>query len=89
MPCWTACDINSVLAYVVGEQRTTHQLIILYNPLAPEFGQPPPLTLKRPVLHLFIRHELQRTVAHAHQCERRAVVEPAPTLIAVYRAEPA
>ena len=78
-----------MLVYVVGEQRTTHQLIILHGPLAPEFGRPPPLTLKRPVLHLFVRHELQRTVAHAHQRERRAAVEPAPTLVAVYCTETA
>src|SRR5712691_823825 len=81
--------MNSVLVYVVVEQRTTYQLIVLYGPLAPELGKPPPLTLKRPALHLFIRHKLQRAVAHAHQRERRATVEPAPTLVAVYHAEPA
>ena len=73
----------------MGEQRTTHQLIVLHSPLAPEFGRPPPLTLKRPALHLFIRHELQRAIAHAHQRERRAAVKSAPTLVAVYCTEPA
>ena len=81
--------MNPALVYVVGEQRTTYQLIVLHSPLAPDFGEPPPLTLKRPALHLFIRHKLQRAVAHTHQRERRAAVEPAPTLVAIYRAEPA
>ena len=65
----------------MGEKRATHQVIILHCPLAPKFGELPPLTLKRPSLHLFICHELQR--------ERRAVVEPVSTLVTVYRAEPA
>jgi len=58
-----------------------HRLIILHSPLAPEFGELPPLTLKRPSLHLFIYNKLQR--------KHRAVVEPVPTLVTVYRAEPA
>ena len=80
--------MNSALIYAVGEQRTTHQFIVLHSPLAPDFGKPPPLTLKRPALHLFISHKLQCAIAHPYQCERRAAIEPAPTLVKVYRAEP-
>ena len=71
------------------QKRRTHQFIVLHRPRAPEFGKPPPLALKGPVFHLLICHKLQRAVTDAHQCERRAAVEPAPTLVAVYRAEPA
>ena len=80
--------MNSALVHAVGERRITHQLIVLHGPLAPEFGKPPPLTLKYPALHLFISHKLQCAMAHPHQCECRAAIEPAPTLVKVYRAEP-
>ena len=73
----------------MGEQRITYQLIVLHSPLAPEFGKPLLFALKRPALHLFICHKLQRAVTHAHQREHRAAVEPVPTLVAEYRAEPA
>jgi len=74
--------MNSVLVYVAGEQHTTYQLIILHSPLAPEFGEPLLLTLKRPALHLFICHILQRA-ALARQ-RKYALVEPVPTLVMVY-----
>ena len=42
-----------------------------------------------PVLHLLIRYELQRVVAHAEQRERRPAIESAPALVVGYRAGPA
>ena len=88
-PCWTARETDSVLVHIVGEQSRPYQLLVLHSPLASEFGKLPSLTLKCPALHLFIRQEIQRAIAHPHQRERRAAVEPAPTLITVYRAKPA
>src|SRR6266581_1203203 len=81
--------MNSALVYVMDEQCMTYQLLVLHSPLVPKFGEPLPLTLKHPALHLFICHKLQRAIAHTYQCERRAAVKPVPTLITVDRVEPA
>jgi hypothetical protein len=72
-----------------AQKSRTHQFIVLHRSRAPEFGKPPPLALKRPAFHLLICHKLQHAVTDAHQRERHAAVEPAPTLVAVYQAEPA
>ena len=69
--------------------KKTHQLVVVRRPRTPELPDPPPLALERPVLHLLIRHELQRAVAHAEQRERRPTIKPAETLVTEYRAEPA
>ena len=80
--------MNSPLIYIMVGKPTTYQLIILHSPLAPEFSNPPPLALIRPVLHLFICHKLQCAIADAYQGEGCATIEAAPTFIAIYRTEP-
>ena len=69
-------------------QNGLYQLVVLHRPRAAELLKLAPPALKSPALHLFVRHELQRAVAHAHQRERRAEVEPAQTLGTIYRAGP-
>src|SRR6266571_5893420 len=66
----------------------THQFVVVRHPRAPELHDaPPPPALEHPALHLFIRHELQCTVAHADQPSRRPAVKPAPGLVAEYHKE--
>ena len=69
-------------------QNGLYQLVVVHRPRVAEPVEPPPPTLESPALHLFVCHELQRAVAHAHQRERRAEVEPAQTLGAIDRTGP-
>jgi hypothetical protein len=75
LPTFVSCQrLVIVLRCTLGEYARSSPS---YHPpsstaCATEHFEPPPPTLESPNLHLFVRHKLQRAVAHAHQWERRA-----------------
>lgn len=64
-------------------QNCLYQLVILHRPRPAELIEPPPLALESPTLHFFVRHKLQRAVAHTDQRERRAAVKPEQALLTI------
>ena len=67
---------------------TTHQPISGDVPLAPGALVSCALRLKSEALHLLVRHELDRAVAHADERKQRAAVQPRHALRAVHGPQP-
>ena len=66
----------------------TYELIVLGRVLPARLRELPLLALEAPALHLLVRHELDRPVAHADERERRAAVEPRQPFRFVYGRQP-